>query len=64
MENITGRETEALEVRPVRGESPEKDGRSCLDCDHLIARRGFPHCVIFDKTTSLEVNWCSGYTPR
>lgn len=64
LEDIERRKEAPVQVRPMRGEPQEKDNRSCLDCDHLIARRGFPHCTAYDKPTSLEVNWCHGYTAR
>jgi hypothetical protein len=64
MENITGRKEAPVEVRDVRGESQAEDDRTCLECDHLIARGGWPHCNFYNKTTSLEVKNCSSFTKR
>lgn len=64
MENNGQRQETPVQVRSVRGESKGEDTRSCLDCDYLIARMGWPHCSFFDKTTSLNVNGCTQYTER
>lgn len=64
MENVAGRKEAPVEVRDVRGEPSDKTARSCLDCDHLIARGGWPHCNFYDKTTSLEIKPCSGFARR
>lgn len=64
MEDHAKRDEAPVQVRPMRGEPEEQDSRSCLDCDYLIARMGWPHCSFFDKTTSLNVNGCTQYTER
>lgn len=64
MEDHGQRAPAQIQVRAMRGESEGEDTRSCLDCDYLIARMGWPHCSFFDKTTSLDVNGCSQYTER
>ena len=64
MENNRQRQETQVEVPAMRGSSQEADGRTCLDCDNLIARGGWPHCMFYDKTTSLEVKNCSGFTQR
>ena len=64
MEDDGQRKEAPVEVPAMRGGSQEADGRTCLDCDNLIARGGWPHCMFYDKTTSLEVKNCSGFTQR
>ena len=64
MEDAHGRQEAPVEVRPMRDKPQAKYDRSCLDCDHIVAKRGWPWCSHFDKTTSLEVNGCHGFTPR
>lgn len=64
MENNRQRQEAQVEVPAMRGGSQKEDDRTCLDCDNLIARGGWPHCMFYDKTTSLEVKNCSGFTKR
>ena len=64
MENDRRRQEAQVEVPAMRGGSQKEDDRTCLDCDNLIARGGWPHCMFYDKTTSLEVKNCSGFTKR
>ncbi len=64
MENDRQRQEAKVEVPAMRGGSQKEDDRTCLDCDNLIARGGWPHCMFYDKTTSLEVKNCSGFTKR
>lgn len=64
MENDRQRQKAQVEVPAMRGGSQKEDDRTCLDCDNLIARGGWPHCMFYDKTTSLEVKNCSGFTKR
>ncbi len=64
MEDDGQRKEAPVEVPAMRRGSQEADGRTCLDCDNLIARGGWPHCMFYDKTTSLEVKNCSGFAQR
>lgn len=64
MENNRQRQEAQVEVPAMRGGSQKEDDRTCLECDNLIARGGWPHCMFYDKTTSLEVKNCSGFTKR